>query len=502
MKVSVVCQSVTSTSTPLLVVNLFEGVTQPSGATGAVDAAVDGLIGQMIADKEITGKLGEVAVLHTMGRIPARRVAVVGLGKKEDFTVERARQAAGNAARRAAQLKVDRFATIVHGGQAGLSPAEGARAVVEATVLATYRYLRYKTDRNDAAPEIAELVIVEGDQGKVAAIEEGARKGQVLGEATALARDLSNGPGNLVTPSYLADQAREAGERAGFAVEVLGPEEMKGLKMGALLGVAQGSVEQPRLLVMRYRGGDGAKTLGIVGKGITFDSGGISIKPGDHMEEMKHDMSGAAAVIGAMQAIASLKLPVNVLGLAPATENMPSGSAYKPGDILTAMSGKTIEVINTDAEGRVVLADALAYAVQQGADALVDLATLTGACVVALGHVATGAISNHDALANAVIAAGERAGERVWRLPAWDDYAEQIKSDVADVKNAGGRPGGAITGGLFLSHFIADKPWVHLDIAGTAYTDKERGYIVKGATGVGVRLLVDLAEAWAKTPLV
>lgn len=503
MKVTIVADSVTNVDTPLLVVNLFEGITQPSGATGAVDAAMDGLIARMIADKEVTGKLNEVAVFHTLGRIPAKRVAVVGLGKKEDFTPERARQAAGSAARRAAQLKVDRFATIVHGGQAGVSPAEGAQAVVEGTLLATYRYLRFKTDRTDASPEIAELVIVERDAGKLPAIEEGANRGRIIAEATRLARDLSNGPGNLVTPAYLAEEARKVAEANGVEFAALGPQQMRELNMGALLGVAQGSAQEPRLIVMRYRGaGEDAKTLAIVGKGITFDSGGISIKPGEKMEEMKHDMSGAAAVIGAVDAIARLRLPVNVLALAAATENLPSGSAYKPGDVLTAMNGKTIEVINTDAEGRIVLADALAYAVKEGADALVDLATLTGACVVALGHHASGVISNHDQLAQAVVTAGERTGERVWRLPGWDDYAEQIKSDIADVKNTGGRWGGAITGGLFLTHFIGDKPWVHLDIAGTAYGDKDQGYRTKGATGIGVRLLVALAEEWAKGALV
>lgn len=501
MKVTIACESVTTIEVPLLVVNLFEGVTQPTGATGAIDSAMGGLISSLIADKEITGKLNEVTVFPSLGRIPAQRVAVVGLGKKEDLTVDRVRQAAGSAARRAQQLKVPRFATIAHGGQAGLSPIESAQATVEGSALATYRYLRFKTEKEDLPQAIDEMVVVERDQSKIGQLEQGARRAQIVAESATLARDLVNGPGNLVTPTYLADQARQAAARSGFECEVLGPEQMRALKMGALLGVAQGSAQPPRLIVMRYRGaGADAKTLAIVGKGITFDSGGISIKPGEHMEEMKDDMSGGAATIGAMQAIANLKLPVNVIGLVPATENLPSGTAYKPGDVLTAMNGKTIEVINTDAEGRIVLADALAYAVEQGADALVDVATLTGACVIALGHVASGAIANNDNLAAALIAAGERTGERVWRLPAWDDYKEQIKSDIADVKNTGGRPGGAITGGLFLSYFIADKPWLHLDIAGTAWTDKDLPYIPKGATGIGVRLLVEFAEQWAKNP--
>ncbi|MHB1132584.1 MAG: leucyl aminopeptidase [Chloroflexota bacterium] len=502
MKVEVKVASVTEHVTPLLVINLFENVAEPTGATGAIDRALGGFIAGLIGRKEITGKLNEVTIFHTMGKLPAERVAVIGLGKKEEFTLERARQAAGSVARRVQQLKIERFATIAHGGQAGLSPAEAGQAVVEGSQLATYRYLRYKTEDADSRPSIQEMTIVEQDQAKVQELERGVTRGRVLAEATIFSRDLANGPGNLVTPSYLAEQAQEMAARHGLECQILGPEEMRRLGMGALLGVAQGSAQEPRLIVLRYNGGgEGAKTLGFVGKGITFDSGGISIKPGDKMDEMKFDMSGAAAVIGAMSAIAQLKPAVNVLAVAPATENLPSGTAYKPGDILTAMNGKTIEVLNTDAEGRIVLADAVAYAAQQGADLLIDLATLTGACVVALGYHATGAIGNNDQLVAGLIAAGQRTGERVWQLPAWDEYRDQIKSDIADVKNTGGRPGGAITGALFLERFIDGKPWVHLDIAGTAWVESDKPYAPKGAAGWGVRLLTEFAESWATQPL-
>lgn len=502
MRFTVQAASVTAIETPLLVVNLFEGVSEPRGATGAVDAAMDGLITRMIAEKEISGKLNEVVVFHTLGKLAAQRVAVVGLGKREDFTPERARQAAGTAAKRARQLKLKTFATVVHGaGQGGLDPREAAQALVEGSGLAAYRYTRFKSEKEDLAPDLEEVVIVENDESRLEALREGARKGEIIVEATCFARDLVSGPGNLVTPTYLAEQAKQVAEQGGFECTVLGPDEMRDLKMNALLAVASGSAQPPRLIVMRYKGaGDNAKTLAIVGKGITFDSGGISIKPGERMEEMKNDMAGGAAVIGAMRAIASLKLPINVLGIVPATENLPSGSAFKPGDVITAMNGKTMEIINTDAEGRVILSDAVAYAAQQGADAIVDLATLTGACIIALGHHASGLLSNNDALAQAVTSAGEQTGERVWRLPAWDDYFEQIKSDIADVKNIGGRPGGTITGALFIKVFAGDKPWAHLDIAGTAWTDKEKPYVPKGATGIGVRLLTTLAEAWAKQP--
>lgn len=503
MKIDVVVGSVTEITTPLLVINLFEGTTQPTGATGAVDAALGGLISRLIAEKELTGKINEVSIIHTMGKIPAERVAVVGLGKKEEFTIDRARQAAGSAARRAQQLKLEKFATIAHGGQAGLSPAEAAQAVVEGSELATYRYLRYKTEDQDTRTALSELTIVERDESKVPQLEEGAAKGEVLAQATILARDLSNGPGNLVTPTYMAEQAREAAERYGLGYEALGPEEMRRLGMGAFLAVAQGSVQEPRLIVLRYNGaGEGVKKLAFVGKGITFDSGGISIKPGDKMDEMKHDMSGGAAVIGALAAIAALKLPVNVLGIIPATENLPSGAAYKPGDVLTAMNGKTIEVVNTDAEGRIVLADALAFAVKEGADVLIDVATLTGGVLVALGHLAIGAVGNNDRLVAALIEAGRRTGERIWQLPAWDEYKDANKSEIADVKNSGGRAASTITGALFLTRFIDDKPWCHLDIAGTAWVDSDRPYSPKGATGVGVRLLTEFAESWAESPAV
>lgn len=502
MNIDLVVDSVTNVDTPLLVVNLFEGVTEPKGATGAVDAALGRIISRMIADGELTGKLNEVVVVHTFERLPAKRVAVVGLGKQEEFTVDRARQAAGSVVTRARGLKVRSFATVVHGaGQGGLSPREAAVALAEGTLLANYRYTRFKTELAEAPPDLERATVVELDAGRSADLRAGIERGRILAEATNLARDLSNGPGNLVTPTYLADQAAAMASAAGIECEVLGPEETRALNMGALLGVAQGSVQPSRFVVLRYRrGGEGAKTLAMVGKGITFDSGGISIKPGERMEEMKHDMSGAAAVIGAIQAIAALAIPVNVLGLIPATENLPSGSALKPGDILTAMNGKTIEVVNTDAEGRIVLADALAYAVREGVDAIVDLATLTGACVIALGAWASGAVSNHDGLMASVEESGRRTGDRVWRLPDWSEYAEQIKSDVADVKNIGGRAAGVITGALFLTRFHGGKPWVHLDIAGTANIDKDRPYTPKGATGFGVRLLVDLAETWAKQP--
>jgi leucyl aminopeptidase len=315
-----------------------------------------------------------------------------------------------------------------------------------------------------------------------------------VAEATNAARDLVNEPGNTHTPTELARRARAMTRGARIRCRVLGPRELRRLGARALLAVARGSQEPPRLIILEYRGGRRrGPHLGLVGKGITFDSGGISIKPAENMEAMKGDMAGAAAVLAATRAIALLHLPIHVTAIIPATENLPSGTALKPGDIIRAMSGKTIEVINTDAEGRLVLADALHYARARKASHLVDVATLTGACVVALGTVNSGAFTNNQALLDTVVAAGKTAGERIWPLPMDAEYDELIKSDIAEIKNTGGRKGGAITGAKFLQNFVGDTPWVHLDIAGTFETDKEKGYLAKGGTGVMVRTLVNLA---------
>lgn len=498
MNITVVEDSVTQIVTPLLVVNLFEGATGTTGATGAVNAALDGLIANLIADREITGKLNEVTVVHTGGKIGARRVAVVGLGKPEEFSPDRVRQASGVVAKHAGHLKITQIATIPHGaGVGGLSSEVSAQAIVEGTMLGAYDYRRFKTVSDELPPPLEGLTIVEQDKGKAEPLRQGAKVGDVASRATMLARDLSNGPANVVTPSYLADQARMVAEQFGLRYEALGPQDLSQHGFRTLLAVAEGSVQEPRLISLRYEGRGGGKTLAVVGKGITFDSGGISIKPAEGMWFMKHDMSGAAATIGFVQAAAELKLGLNVVGVMPATENMPGGRATKPGDIVTSYSGKTIEIQNTDAEGRLVLADALAYAAEQKPDVIVDLATLTGACVVALGTLASGGFSNNDDLLKLIEEAGTFSGERVWPLPVWKEYGEELKSEVADLKNIGaGRYGGAILGASFLSNFVGGLPWVHLDIAGTAWTEKELPYIPKGASGVGVRLLLEFARRW------
>jgi leucyl aminopeptidase len=483
-----------------IVVNLFEGVKEPAGATAALDAALDRAVRKLIRGGEITGKWGSQTLLHTLGRLPAERVLVMGLGKREEFSLDRVRAVSAEALKALRKVGARQVASIVHGaGAGGVNPAQAAQALVEGAVLGLYRFGRYKPE-NDDAREITALSLLERDRAKLRALTEAVRRGRILAEATNAARDLVNEPGNTLTPSELARRASAMARRSGVRCRVLAPAELTRMGAGALLGVARGSHEPPRMIVLEYRGRRGAGPhLGLVGKGITFDSGGISLKPAENMEAMKGDMAGGAAVLAATCAVARLGLPIAVTAVIPATENLPSGTALKPGDILRAMSGKTIEVVNTDAEGRLVLADALHYARRRGASHLVDVATLTGACVVALGSVNSGAFSNNQGLLDTVLAAGKAAGEKIWPLPMDPEYDDLIKSDVAEIKNSGGRKGGAITGAKFLQHFVEDTPWVHLDIAGTSDADKEKGYQPKGATGVMVRTLAQVAVELLET---
>jgi leucyl aminopeptidase len=418
-----------------------------------------------------------------------RRALVVGLGARDDFTPERARVAAAIAARTAASMDAS---TLALRGPNGDDPAAVATAMVEGAILASYRFDRFKSkeDENGDSKGLEELTVV-GDGGLAEAVE----AARIGAEAENFARELQDLPSNVVTPSYLAGRAKAiADEHDSVTCEVLGRQEIADKKMGGLVAVSQGTAEEPQLIVLRYRGG-GDQTLGLVGKGVTFDSGGISIKPSAGMQEMKMDMSGAAAVLETVSALAKLEIPIDVLAVIPSTENLPSGTAIKPGDIITQLNGKTVEVNNTDAEGRLILADALAYAVELGADRLVDLATLTGAVLVALGSTYAGLISNDDAFARQVEEAGERTGELAWRLPLHPEYKDLTKGTVADLTNASAkRKASTIYAGSFLEEFVDAKPWVHLDIAGTAW-DVGREYVGKGPTGYGVRLLIDLARS-------
>jgi leucyl aminopeptidase len=480
-----------------LVVNLFAGVQTPGGATGAVDHALGGAISELIAGGDLSGKAGEVAILYPRGQIPARRVLVVGLGERESFDAEAIRRASAAAVSRARELNCRRVATIVHGaGLAGLPAATAAQATVEGALLALYRYNAPKAVQPNQH-ELDELMVVEYDAARLLDIEQGVRTAQAIVAGASLARDLVNLPPNIATPRYLAKQAGALAEQFGLGLTIGGRKWAGKRSMGAFLAVAQGAGEPPRFIVLEHNGQrTDLDTVVLVGKGITFDTGGISIKPSEKMEAMKSDMGGAAAVLGAMRAIAELQLPLRVIGITPCTENMPDANAYRPADVITASNGKTIEIISTDAEGRMVLADALVYAGRYQPRAVVDLATLTGACVIALGQaVAAGLFSTDDRLRDALVAAAQETHERVWPMPLYDDYRETIKSEVADMKNSGGRFGGVGTSAVFLKEFT-DYPWAHLDIAGMALHDKPRPYTPVGGSGFGVRLLVEFLRRW------
>ena len=461
------------------------------GALRRLDEALDGGLAPLVASGELSGSVNETVVVHTFGKTEASRVVIAGLGPAAKMGLDEIRHAAANGARKARSLASGSLAIAVDGEECGFTTAEIAGAIGEGLDLGLYRFDRHQSPKK--TPNVLERASLHSEH--VAGVEAGIAHGRSLAGAANFARDLANEPSNLLTPTELASRAEAWAADHDVEIEILDEAAAAELGMGSFLGVAKGSHQPAKFLILRHRGGADEPGLGYCGKGITFDTGGISIKPAANMEAMKQDMSGAAAVVASMGAIADLKLPINVTALAPCTENMPGGNAIKPGDLLTAMNGHTIEVINTDAEGRLVLADALSYANHLGLSPLVDVATLTGAAAVALGDVATAVMANDDALAAEVIAAGKKAGEKIWQLPMFPEYDEQIRSQVADVKNTGGRLAGAITAAKFLARFAGDTPWAHLDMAGTDDASKTRGTQVKGATGVPVRSLVRFAAA-------
>ncbi|UCC51555.1 MAG: leucyl aminopeptidase [Anaerolineaceae bacterium] len=497
MKIHVEQGSIQASSADTIIVNLFSDVTTPGGATGTIDQALGGAISDLIAGGDLKGKVGEVAVLYPQGAINARRVLVVGLGKRDGFDLEGVRLAASAAIKRARALNASYVATIVHGaGIGGLDVQSAAQATAEGSLLSLYRYDAQKHN-DDEQQEIETITIVEYDQSKIADIEEGIGTAEAVHAGVTLARNLVNMPPNVATPSRMAAEAKAFAKQLDLDVTIGGRNWARRRKMGAFLAVAKGAGEKPKFIVLEHnRDQEELDTIVLVGKGITFDTGGISIKPSANMGLMKSDMGGAAAVLGTMKAIAMLDLPLHVVGITPCTENMPDAFAYRPADVITASNGKTIEIISTDAEGRMILADALVYARRFEPAAVIDLATLTGACVVAMGAgMAAGLFSNDDRLRDQLFAAGKATHERIWPLPLWDDYRKAIDSDVADMKNSGGRMGGVATSAIFLKEFT-DYNWAHLDIAGMAFSDKEKNYLPRGATGFGVRLLVDFLRRW------
>jgi len=499
MEVKIIIEDIAEIKAGAIIVNFLEGMESLEGDIAAVDKALDGAISQLVKQGELKGKLNEITLVHSLGKLPAERVVVTGLGKQQDLTPDKIRGAVAETCRWLRSKGVDNIATVAQGAEInGTSTEVAAQAVTEGALLGLYSFRKYINKEADERGEIKHLLIAGNDKSR-RLLEQGAHKGKILAEAANLARDLVNEPANFMTPSHMAETAEQLAKSYGLEVSVLERNQMAELGMGALLGVAQGSQQPPKFIILNYKGGNSSEVdLALVGKGITFDSGGLSIKPAERMAEMKGDMAGGASVIAAITAIARLKLKINVTAIIPATENLPSGSSLKPGDVLTAINGKTIEVLNTDAEGRLILADALGYARKLDARFIIDVATLTGACWIALGDICTGAFTNNQELADKVIAAGAEAGEFIWQMPMYDEYKQQIKSEVADIKNVGGRHGGAITAAKFLAEFVDETPWVHLDIAGPSQSEKERGYLVKGASGVPVRSLVNLAHKLVK----
>ncbi|HKW86597.1 MAG TPA: leucyl aminopeptidase [Nitrospiraceae bacterium] len=482
----------------VLVLTHYEGDGSLQEEAAVVDRALRGALRDLLKSGEFQGKSQQSVLLHTQGRIPAKRVLLVGLGKKQDARLDTVRQAMGTAAKRVRQAGGRSLATPVHGlTLPRTSHVDLAQAMVEGTILGCYQFNLYRSERNSEPKDLSRMTVVAARAQHLPEIKEGIRRGLASAEATVFVRDLCNHPSNVMTPARIAAEAKAIGKERGVRVKVLEQRDAEKLGMGAFLGVARGSHEPPKFIILEYRGAGGARRNGrnpkpivLVGKTITFDTGGISLKPAENMEQMKADMTGGAEVLATVRAASRLRLPLHVIGILPATENMPGGRAIKPGDILTTLSGKTVEVQNTDAEGRLILADGLAYAARLKPAAIIDIATLTGACMVALGQFAVGMFSNNDSLKSRIQQAGNKAGERVWEMPLWDEYFEQLRSDVADMRNIGGRGGGMITAAIFLSKFVGDWPWVHLDIASTDWSERERAYIPKGPTGIGTRLLI------------
>ena len=496
MNVSVEGGRIEDVEADAIIVNLFKGVTSPGGSTGAVDAALDGAITQLIQDGDLSGKALEVRAIYPRGVIPAKRVVIVGLGQSEEFDLVKAANASAAAVRHARSLGAKNVATIVHGaGIGGLDPAAAARATVEGARLGLYQYAAPRREADER--RVDTLRVIESDEKKHASFAASAEVGQIVADGVTLARDLVNMPPNVATPSYMARVASDMAADHGLRVEIGNRDWAATHDMGAFLAVADGAGEPPRFIVLEHGAQRDEAPIIIAGKGITFDTGGISIKPSAGMERMKSDMAGAAAVLGAMHVLARLGVERRVIGLAPCSENMPDANAYRPADVITASNGKTIEIISTDAEGRMVLADALVYAQKFEPEAVIDLATLTGASVVALGRgVAASLFATEDDLRDRIVAAGETTAERVWPMPLWPVYDEAIKSSVADLKNSGGRMGGLGTSARFL-HAFTDYPWAHVDMASMAMRSGNGPLGPDGATGYGVRLLVALVTGWS-----
>jgi leucyl aminopeptidase len=487
---SVKVVSLDKVASPLLAVAIGELTSNrvPSSLL-ALDAALSGAVKRVLDTGDFAGKRDEVIAIYPAKR--TRRVILVGMGPQGEITRGAIRRSAAVAARRATMIGAQAMAMhVVPESRGGVSAETLGQVLTEGIAQGAWSFTDFKATDETKKIEALDIIVTREER---AAVERGRKTGAAIATGHTLARNLQALPGNVCTPTYLADVARKLGKAYGYKVTVLGRSQIAKEEMGGLLAVAQGTAQEPQFIALEYRGaGSRARPICVVGKGVTFDSGGISIKPAEKMEEMKYDMSGAAAVLGLFETLGHLAPKANVVGLVPATENLPAATAIKPGDIVRGQLGKTIEIVNTDAEGRLILSDALSYARRYKPACVVDAATLTGSVVIALGHHATGLMGNDDPLLEEVRRAGDLAGERCWPLPLWDEYREQLKSDVADVKNVGGRPAGSITAGWFLREFVDGFPWAHLDIAGTAYVDGDRPDLARGPAGTGVRLFAEL----------
>ena len=505
MEVLVVQGDVTDIEADVLVVNLFEGITSPGGATGAVDKALGGVISEIIADGEITGSTSELTLIHTPNsaypNFKPSRVLVVGLGSSESFDTDGIRRVSASVIRKLRASGAKHAATIVHGaGIGGIDVVTSSQSLVEGALLGAYRFFKYRTTDTKRKPDVAKLTIVEADSAKLEAIESGVTRGVAFSSAEILARDLVNEPANKLSPSDLASTAEKIARENGLDCTILEEANVTKLGMGAYVGVSRGGPRPLKFIHLTYTG-DPSNTdnnIWLIGKGITFDSGGISLKPGAGMGKMKGDMGGGASVIAAIQAISQLKPVLNVHAVCAATDNMPGGTAQRPGDVVTAMNGMTIEVDNTDAEGRLTLADAIGYAQSKDAARIVDVATLTGAARVALGDGVSPVFGNDDELVDAVLETSKAVGESMWRLPLDSVTKKQNSSKIADLKNTGGRGGGSTTAAHFIADFAGDTPWVHIDVAATSMLDSTRGWTPAGATGVPTRSLIELAMSLGK----
>ena len=482
--------------TDALVCYVFEERDPVQGRVAEIDQSVGGLLGRLAKSGELTGKMLEFTLVHAPAGLQAARLLLVGAGKREQWDSAPLRKVAGAALRYLKSRSVRSFAMLVREGQA---TEESAQVITEGVLTADFESDKYKTDKKNDK-KIESVSIAGYSEAERQGGEKGMAKGRVIADSQNFARDLINEPSNKLTPSILAQKAEAMAKAAGLSVEILDEKKIAQLKMGALLSVAQGSSEPPRMIVIIYNppsAKPGAPVIGLIGKAVTFDTGGISIKPSEGMEKMKYDMAGGATMIGVMRALAALKPAVKVICVVPATENMPGGRAQKPGDIQTAMSGKTIEVLNTDAEGRLILADGVHYAKQLGATHLIDAATLTGAIVVALAGVNVGVFGSDQAFTDKLLSSAKAAGEKMWQMPVDEEYREFIKGSVADIQNiSSGKGGGATIGAMFIKEFTGDSPWIHLDIAGTAWNDDAKPWLAKGPTGVGLRTLVHLIMSY------